>query len=159
MNEDYLKPNDEEPTVLREIELRYVGPRRKGERVTSSADLAPLLRQLIPDGPREYMVAIFMDAKNRPIGWHRFAGTLAATVIQPADVFRPALLCGAHLLALGHNHPSGEVLPSPEDVELTQRIGEAGKLMGVRLLDHVIIGDPGSYFSFVDAGLCHWRDA
>ncbi len=144
--------SDGEPTILREVELRYVGARRKGERLGNAVDVARLARKLIPDGPREVMIVLFLDAKNRPVGWYRFCGGLAAVAVNPADIFRVALAAATCSIVLVHNHPSGEPTPSPEDVALTERVARVGKIIGIDLVDHVVLGDV-SYFSFLDAGL------
>ena len=73
-------------------------------------------------------------------------GTINYTVISPREVFIRLCLCGATNFILAHNHPSGDTIPSTADIELTQRIKEAGQLMNINLLDHVILGD--SSFSF-----------
>jgi DNA repair protein RadC len=141
-----------ELTILREVELRYVGERRGGEQITASPGVVRLAREIIPDGPREMLVGVFLDVKRRPVGWYRFCGGIAATVVGPGDVFRAAMLACARSIVLVHNHPSGDPAPSSEDVALTGRVRRAGEILGVELLDHVVLGD-GDYFSFLDAGL------
>lgn len=75
-------------------------------------------------------------------------GTLTASLVHPREVFGPAIRMGAAAIILAHNHPSGDTTPSEEDQTVTKRIHEAGMLLGVPLLDHVIIGAGGSYASF-----------
>jgi DNA repair protein RadC len=75
------------------------------------------------------------------------SGTLNTTIVEPRDVFREATLGGAAAIVAFHNHPSGDPSPSPEDEELTDRLGAAGVLMGIALVDHIILGD-GRYYSF-----------
>lgn len=140
-----------ELSLLREVELRYVGARRKGERLENAADVARLARKIIPDGPREILIVFFLDAKNRPVGWYRFCGGLTFTVVTPVDIFRAAVFASAHSIVLVHNHPSGDPGPSGDDVILTERVRAAGAFLGIDLLDHVILGG-GEHFSFLDAG-------
>jgi DNA repair protein RadC len=81
-------------------------------------------------------------------------GTLNASLVQPREVFGPAVREGAHSILLAHNHPSGDPQPSPEDRELTTRLRECGTLLGIEVLDHVIVGNgTGRWLSFQDAGL------
>lgn len=79
-------------------------------------------------------------------------GTLDTSVVHPREVFRPAIVESAAAVALVHNHPSGDPAPSPEDRAVTQQLADAGRLLGIAVLDHVIIGD-GRYVSFVESGL------
>jgi DNA repair protein RadC len=79
-------------------------------------------------------------------------GTLDASVVHPREVFRAAITESAAAMILVHNHPSGDPTPSPEDREVTRQLAEAGRLIGIPVLDHVVVGD-GRYVSFVEAGL------
>jgi DNA repair protein RadC len=79
-------------------------------------------------------------------------GTLDTSVVHPREVFRAAITESAAAIVLVHNHPSGDPTPSPEDREVTAQLAEAGRLVGIPVLDHVVIGD-GRYVSFVEAGL------
>jgi len=79
------------------------------------------------------------------------SGTLNSTIVQPREVFRVATIGGAAAIVVFHNHPSGDPTPSPEDVELTQRLAAGGVLMGIDMLDHVILGE-GRYWSFRERG-------
>lgn len=79
-------------------------------------------------------------------------GTLNASLVSARDVFKAAILCNAASIVLGHNHPSGDVTPSPEDLHVTEILQKAGKLMDIEVLDHVIIGEEGSYHSLKRSG-------
>jgi DNA repair protein RadC len=79
-------------------------------------------------------------------------GTLDTSVVHPREVFRAAITENAAAVVLVHNHPSGDPTPSPEDREVTRQLAEAGRLLGIHVLDHVVVGD-GRYVSFVEAGL------
>jgi DNA repair protein RadC len=79
-------------------------------------------------------------------------GTLDASIVHPREVFRAAITESAAAMILVHNHPSGDPTPSPEDREVTRQLAEAGRLVGIPVLDHVVVGD-GRYVSFVEAGL------
>lgn len=128
-------------------------PLPRGARVGSSRDVDAALRPRLAAADVEHFIAIALDAKNRPIGEIEIArGGLSACPVSPADVFRALLREAAAGVVFVHNHPSGEPSPSADDVALTERLRRAGELIGVRVLDHLIIGREG-YFSFLDAGL------
>jgi len=75
-------------------------------------------------------------------------GTLNASLVHPREVFKGALLANAHAIIIAHNHPSGDVEPSIADKTSTEKLVDAGKLLNIEILDHVIIGSKGGYFSF-----------
>jgi DNA repair protein RadC len=100
--------------------------------------LAPELRGL----ERETFHALLLDGKHRLQGVRRISeGTLTSSLVHPREVFAPALREGAAALIVAHNHPSGDPEPSAEDVSVTRRLIEVGRLVGVPLVDHVVIGD------------------
>jgi len=102
---------------------------------------------------REEFVIIGLDGKNRMQFLNSVSmGCLTSSIVHPREVFKAAILGNAASLILCHNHPSGDPTPSPEDVEITKRLVECGKLLGIAILDHVIIGDE-RYVSFADKGL------
>lgn len=128
-------------------------PLPKGRRLGSSRDVDAALRPRLAREEVEHFLAIPLDAKHRPTGTLRLStGNLVACPVDPAAVFRTLVRHAAAAVVFVHNHPSGRPEPSPEDVALTRRLREAGDLLGVEVLDHVIIGAEG-YFSFLDAGL------
>jgi DNA repair protein RadC len=128
-------------------------PLHRGEAVRSSVDVAALLRPRLRDASREHFFALTLDAKNRPVAEILIAvGGLTACAVAPADVFRLVLREPAAGVIFAHNHPSGEPAPSAEDVGVTERLRQAGALLGIKVLDHVILGHDG-HFSFLDAGL------
>ena len=109
--------------------------------LSDPAAVAALFRQLMADDDREHFWALYLNSQNRLIAAHEVSvGTLSASLVHPREVFKPALLCGAASVIIGHNHPSGEPAPSQEDMRLTRQLAEAAKLLDLRLLDHVIIG-------------------
>lgn len=148
-------PDETEATtfLVRQIELVYVGEAVPMARLPNSRHASKILRKLLPDGPRESLVALFVNAKHAPIGWYRFSGGMTVVGIPAHDLMRPALIAGAAGIILGHNHPSGDSHPSPEDVDLTDRIVRCSELLGLKVLDHVILGMGAEFFSFKDAGL------
>lgn len=92
--------------------------------------------------PEEYMYMICMNVKNKIIGVFEIShGTVNASLVNPREVFQKALLANAVSIIVMHNHPSGDPTPSREDIEVTKRLVEAGKIVGVEVLDHIIVGD------------------
>lgn len=79
-------------------------------------------------------------------------GALNASIVHPREVFRAAIKCGSASIVCAHNHPSGDPMPSPEDIQITKRLIEAGAIVGIDVLDHLVIGD-GTYVSLKEKGL------
>jgi DNA repair protein RadC len=97
---------------------------------------------LIGDQDREAFVVVHLNAKHKIVSLEVVAiGTLSATLVHPREVFKGALLANAAAIGLAHNHPSGDPTPSPEDLALTAQLLAAGEVVGVRVLDHIVIGD------------------
>ncbi len=117
---------------------------------TAAAVLAPL----IADQPVEVFAVACLSTKHRLLAWHVLSrGTRASTSISLPDVFVPACLTpGTTALLVVHNHPSGDPTPSPDDARLTLRLAQAADILDMPLLDHLIVGDAGRYFSFREAG-------
>jgi DNA repair protein RadC len=124
-----------------------------GDRYTSPAQIFQHFQNRFRDRKKEHVVALLLDGKNRVIREVPISeGSLNQSIVHPREVFNPAVRDSAAAIILIHNHPTGDPSPSREDLELTRRLKEAGELMGIRVLDHVIIGDT-SYVSLADRGL------
>jgi len=120
--------------------------------IRSSSDINTLSASLRRES-REYFVGYHLDSKNKVLCVDPISiGSLNASIVHPREVFKSCLLSSCAGLVLVHNHPSGDPTPSREDHEITTRLKECSELLGIRLLDHVIIGDP-SYYSFADQNL------
>ena len=103
--------------------------------------------------PVESFVALHLDGKNRIVGMTTCSiGSMTASLAHPRDIFRPAIANLTAGLIFIHNHPSGDPEPSREDMEITRRLAEVGRVVGIKVLDHLIIGH-GRFFSFADSGL------
>jgi DNA repair protein RadC len=112
-----------------------------GEPLCDPARVWEHFRGRLPQLDREVFYAVLLDGRNRVQGEVRVSeGSLTAALVHPREVFAPAIRTGAAALVLAHNHPSGDPTPSPEDAVLTERLRQAGELVGVRVLDHVVIG-------------------
>ena len=104
------------------------------------------------DVRREYFMALLLDGKNRIIKRVQISeGSLNQSIVHPREVFNVAVRESAAAMILLHNHPTGDPTPSPEDLEVTRRLREAGDLMGIKVLDHIIIGE-GAFYSLAEKG-------
>jgi DNA repair protein RadC len=122
------------------------------QRYDSSEGVYACLKPILANQDREHMYGLFLDAKHALIGINHIAmGNMTEAIIHPREVFKCAILLNAAALILAHNHPSGDPTPSVEDRLLTTRLAEAGALLGITLLDHLIIGED-RYYSFADHG-------
>ena len=119
--------------------------------LSSSKDVYDAFKGL-HESDREKFYAIHLDAKNKVIGVDMVSqGTMDSSPVHPREVYKPAILNSASSVIFVHAHPSGDSGPSNSDREITGMLKEAGKLIGIGVLDHVIIGN-GSYYSFADKG-------
>ena len=110
------------------------------EPITSPADVLPEIR-FIRDLNKEHFVAIFLNARNQVIKTDTISiGSLNASLVHPRELYAPAVGISAASVILAHNHPSGDVTPSKEDISLTKRMVQAGQIMGIEVVDHLIVG-------------------
>src|SRR5699024_7788628 len=115
--------------------------------IRSPDDSYELLRDFLGEVDREHFIVICLDTKNQPTTINTcHVGSLNASIVHPREVMKAAILSNSASIIVGHNHPSGVPEPSQEDIHITRRLTEAGKIMGIELLDHIILGD-GSYVS------------
>jgi DNA repair protein RadC len=130
-------------------EVEYYGSKK----VQSPKDLEEVVRKFIGDADREIFLAVNLSSANKINSIHVISiGSLNQSLVHPRECFKAALLCNAQVVVFAHNHPSGEVTPSSEDRQLTAGLKQAGQLLGIKVLDHVIVGDKG-YFSFQENNL------
>jgi DNA repair protein RadC len=135
--------------LVRERRMPYDQPQ-----IRCSADACRMLATYLADVDREHFVVLMLDQKNHVIGIHTVSmGSLTASIVHPREVYKAAILANAAAILCGHNHPSGDPQPSQEDRAITLRLAEASKLLGINVVDHIIIGSAGKYFSFADEGL------
>ena len=107
--------------------------------ITSPADALPEIRH-IRDLNKEHFVAIFLNARNQVIKTDTISiGSLNASLVHPRELYAPAVGISAASVILAHNHPSGDVTPSKEDISLTKRMVQAGQIMGIEVVDHLIV--------------------
>lgn len=123
-------------------------------RITTPADVASIMEPVFAGMDREACFVLLLDTKNGVLGMNLVSlGILDSSLVHPREVFKPAILLGAASILLLHNHPSGDPTPSAEDKRVTERIAEAGKLLGIELMDHVILADSGGCVSLKERGI------
>lgn len=124
--------------------------------VMNPKDAVNVVRPYLETMDRETFITIQLDAKNRIIGDYIVSvGDLSRTSAHPREVFKVAILQNAASIICVHNHPSGDPEPSPEDIELTKNLELAGKVLGIKILDHIIIGHDGKYVSMKEREVIH----
>jgi DNA repair protein RadC len=134
--------------LVREAEAPYAA-----EHCAFPAQAARLLHNVVEGWDREIVGALFLDTRNRAIG-HTIAyvGTLNRTSAEPRGLIVPALLVNAAGLIVFHNHPSGDPSPSAEDLAFTRKLQEASEAVGLRLVDHIVLGDQPAFVSLRERG-------
>ena len=121
--------------------------------IRTPEDVAAIMSPEYENAAVEIAYMLSLDTKNKVIGVFTIStGSLNASIIHPRDVFQRAILSNAASVILVHNHPSGDPTPSSEDIELTRKLVEAGKLLDIAVLDHVVIGE-GRYESLKERGV------
>ena len=114
----------------------------KKKALTTPDAVAEIFKTYLDGADREHFCIALLDRKGHILGINTVSiGSLSSSIVHPREVFKPAIVIGAASIILCHNHPSGDTTPSKEDLEVTNRLIEAGKIMGIEILDHVIIGD------------------
>lgn len=126
--------------------------RPRGVVLNAATDVFRQFHPLLRDERREVFLAALLDVKHRLLREVRVSeGTLTSSLVHPREAFGPAIREPANAVIFVHNHPSGDPTPSEEDIALTRRLVSAGDLLGIRVLDHVVVGDE-DWYSFADAG-------
>lgn len=133
--------------LIRENSMLY-----KKRKISSPQDAYELMNQFIGDADREHFVVLCLDTKNQPTCIQVVhIGCLNSSIVHPREVLKSALLSNSASIIVGHNHPSNLCDPSPEDIEVTKRLANACKIIGIELLDHLIICT-NSFLSLKEAG-------
>jgi len=123
-------------------------------RASSPGEAAAILADFLSGVDREHFVMMCLDSKNKINALNVVSvGSLSSAIVHPREVFKPAILANAAAIIIGHNHPSGDATPSSEDMEVTKQLVEAGKILGIEVLDSLILGDDGNFVSLKERGL------
>ena len=140
-------------TVLAALEIgRRIASAKPLEKIHLSCpqDVADFLMPRLRYAAKEQFVVILLNGKNKVIGTEVVSeGSLSSSIVHPREVYAPAMLHHAAAIMVAHNHPSGDPKPSFEDEEITRMLSRSGKVLGIPMIDHVIIGD-GNYYSFLE---------
>lgn len=135
--------------VIKESSLLY-GKRK----ISSPSDAVEIGRSMLDGSDREKLLLCCLNTKNEPTNLNIVSiGSLNSSIVHPREVFKLAILGNSASIILFHNHPSGDTTPSKEDINITERIKEAGKIIGIELIDHIILGDENKYTSLKEKGI------
>lgn len=123
--------------MVKECSMLY-----KNRVIRSPEDGYRLLQQFLGEVDREHFIVVCLDTKNQPTAINVcHIGSLNASIVHPREVMKPAILSNAASILVGHNHPSGNSEPSQEDIHVTRKLVEAGKIIGIEVLDHIVMGE------------------
>jgi len=123
-------------------------------KISSPADAVELGRRFLEECDREQLIVCCLDTKNQPLSINVASiGSINSSIVHPREIFKVAVLSNSASIVIFHNHPSGDVAPSSEDINITHRLKEAGKIIGIELIDHIIIGSEGKYCSLKEKGI------
>ena len=127
-------------------------------RLSNSAQAQPIIRKLIEEhgqSDREQFCILLLNAKNEMIGLNIVStGSVSSAQVCPREVLKPALIASASAILISHNHPSGDISPSPEDLAITEKIVQAANIIGIQVFEHLIISMfDDRYYSFADNGI------
>ena len=129
--------------MVKDSSIKYAN-----RQIGSPFDAFILVKELLEGCDREKLLAICLDTKNQPVNISVVSvGSVNASIVHPREVFKTAILSNSSRIMLAHNHPSQILKPSREDKIITKRIQDAGEILGIELLDHLIVGD-SKYYSF-----------
>ena len=150
-------PSDVFPSGAFELRVCYTRKSEKRLKLTSADDVARFAREYIfPEGSIEYVeqfYVLLLDRSNQIFAWKQISsGGVSQIIVDPKLIFQTALLCHAVQIILLHNHPSGNPLPSRNDLQMTERLKKCGELLEIEVLNHVILTKDGMY-SFADEGM------
>lgn len=122
--------------------------------IRSPQDVATLVGEYLKETDRENFVVVLLDTKNAVIGINTVSvGILDSALVHPREVYKAAILANAAAIILAHNHPSGDPTPSAEDRRITQRLHEAGQLLGIEVMDHIVVGEQTRFTSLKERGM------
>jgi DNA repair protein RadC len=121
--------------------------------VRSPQDAADVAVHFIGDEDREVLFVMCLNTKNRIVAVHRcHVGGLNASIVMPREVFKSAILNNSASIIISHQHPSQDVTPSREDIDVTKRLVECGRILGIDVLDHVIVNASAEFYSMKEKG-------
>ena len=123
------------------------------QRLSAPREAAAVLTALLSHEAIEVFAIVCLSTKHHLQAYYEVSrGSLDATLVHPRDVFKAAIMANAAALIMAHNHPSGDPTPSPDDLLITRKLVQAGEVLGVDVVDHIIVGHDGKYYSFKETG-------
>lgn len=141
MKKEYKEIKSNTVMFVREISVSYKALDTPKIRVNVPQLVAEFVRSRIGNESREHFSVLCINNKNMVVGYHTASiGTVTESIVHPREVYSVAILTGASGIIVCHNHPSGNVEPSRHDIETTRRLVEAGKIIGIPLVDHILVG-------------------
>jgi DNA repair protein RadC len=139
--------------LVKESTMHYLSEDGKRRKISSPKDAFDLVKDFYKECDRETVLLLCLNTKNEPENISVISmGSLSSSIVHPREVMKTAILSNAATLMLFHNHPSGDVKPSMEDRQITERLVEAGEIMGIKFLDHIIVGHD-KYLSFKEENI------
>lgn len=119
-------------------------------KIQNPTDAYNLLKNFLSDFDKEKFLVVCLNTKNEPVNIHTVSiGCINKTMVKPMDVMKTAILSNCNKILIAHNHPSGDPSPSKDDISMTERIKNAGKILGIEIIDHIIIAGI-KYYSFLE---------
>lgn len=135
---------------IRQVREEVNVPKKK---ITGPSDAAEIATHFIGDDDREVFLVMCLNTQNEVVAVHRcHVGSLNSSVVHPRDVFKSAILNNSFSIVVAHQHPSGMILPSDADKDVSKRLYDAGKLIGIEVLDSLIVNDAGRFYSLREKG-------
>ncbi len=134
--------------MVRESSLLY-----SQRRIRMARDVVELFLTFLDETDREQFFLLCLNTKNEPTAIHTVSiGSLDSSIVHPREVFKAAILANSASVIVAHNHPSGDPTPSREDISVTRNLQKAGELLEITVLDHIIVGSEGAYYSLKERG-------
>lgn len=138
--------------VVKESSVLYEGS--DGRKISSPSDVRTLVKPFFEGLDREKFLVIYLNTKNEPNAIHTVSiGCLNSSIVHPREVYKGAMMTNAAAVIFAHNHPSGNPKPSQNDKNITNRLVDAGEILGINVVDHLVIGSDEDYFSFKEHDL------
>lgn len=141
-----MRHSNELHCYLNRVRVQLVSEKLPEYKIADTIDAKKLASKYLRKYDRECFITLLLGGTNKVMAINEVSvGTLTNTLVHPREVFKAAILANASGIILAHNHPSGDVEPSDDDICLTERLREAGKIIGIEILDHLIVGEQDSY--------------
>jgi DNA repair protein RadC len=141
-------------SYIREIKAQYTALNTERIKLADPKAVVSFIKSQIGDECREHFITLCVNMKNEVLSYSLVSiGTVSEAIVHPREVFTPAILSGASGIIISHNHPSGLLQPSSQDMTTTKRMCDAGKIIGIPVFDHIIVGfDSDDYYSIKENG-------